>query len=107
MLKNVREGYRLIRQKESEIQTLKEAIKEVQQYMVENFAPFKVGDDIEINGFSHKGKLMRVEKVRCHLSIHTEKLHFSAFGKVLKKDGTPGLQDADSTYTIDMENKNA
>ena len=51
--------------------------------------PVKVGDVIETNGYSHKGKKMRVAKRSIYDSF--SKWSWKANGPILKKDGTEGL----------------
>lgn len=53
--------------------------------------PIKLGDIVDITGFSHRGKKMIVD----HLWIVDDwDVGVKAKGRVLKKDGTPGLLTA-------------
>lgn len=71
-----------------EVASLEKQIARIHEDVVSKYAPVKEGDVIEINGHSHNGKKMLVEKVvfrRCW-----GRYEFYARGPVLKKDGTPG-----------------
>ncbi len=69
-------------------------LAEHKEYLCKQYSPVQVGDEVIVNGFSHKGKKMLVTYVylKCHWSSREK---FTAEGKVLKKDGTAGSQTAE------------
>lgn len=63
-------------------------------------APVKPGDITEVTGISFQGKRMLVDKVFVKDQYRSAP-RFVASGKVLKGDGTPGKQTAQSTWEIE------
>ena len=59
------------------------------------YCPYKVGDIIPVQGYSHRGKMMWVTKVTASFDkwYKFNKYHIS--GIVLKKDGTESIYTAD------------
>lgn len=68
--------------------------------LVESDCPVKVGDIVEINGFSHRGKSILVDRVNVRNNWKTI-FAFIASGKVIKKSGEPGSQRGEWTQEID------
>lgn len=64
-------------------------------------APAKVGDTVEVTGYSHRGKPMLVESVSLRRSFG--QWEFVAFGRVLKKDGSPSQHRAKTFYRVESE----
>ncbi len=50
--------------------------------------PVKIGDIVKVTGFSHRGKKMIVDSLWI---VNDWDVGIKAKGRVLKKDGTPGL----------------
>lgn len=61
---------------------------------VNAFHPLKIGDVVEVTGYSYRGKKMRVEKRSVAEFGWGENIRWEwiAFGKILKKDGTESSQ---------------
>lgn len=54
------------------------------------YGPVKIGDVVEVNGHSHIGKKMTVDRVVIRMGLG-ERAEIVAIGFVHKKDGTPGI----------------
>ena len=81
----------------NEINVIDEKIKELSSdrkkligKWIESSHPLKIGDVVEVNGYSYQGKLMEVEKLGVEYD-RFEGWTWTATGKVLKKNGEPGL----------------
>ena len=79
------------------IEKAKAVLKEEAQKLLE-FAPFKVGDELECNGFSHMGKKFLVDRVYVsgkmgHDAKYSgeEPMYFKAEGLVYRADKTLGV----------------
>lgn len=78
---------------ETEIKELKQKLKDTKEEWCKNEHPLKIGDEVEVTGYSYKGKKMRID----HLGVikqllWSEKHVFVATGVILKKDGSKGQQ---------------
>lgn len=94
-----------------QVERLKELIKGVQEAndRLESFkkeleatAPVKVGDVVEVSGYSFNGKKMLVGRVHLKDWWGRTRWEWAAAGKVIKKDGTPGEQTAETTWEIEL-----
>ena len=87
---------------EEEVRQIQRQMDSARQELIDLLSPVKIGDIITVNGYSHKGKKMRVDVLRCYLNTW-DKAHISieAYGNVLNKDGLPGLNKATSYYRFD------
>ena len=63
------------------------------------YCPVKIGDIVDVTGYSHNGKKMIINGITfCHKSdggyygIWMEDVGWMISGKVIRKDGTPGSQ---------------
>lgn len=71
-----------------------EKIEKQKQLIIDEMCPVKIGDIVEVNGFTFTGKQMRVDRIVLVRSWkNTYKI--KAVGKVLKKDGTVGQISAE------------
>jgi hypothetical protein len=74
---------------------------ELLRQWVELVCPYKVGDVTEVLGYSHKGKMARIESVHAKpkwtYKSDKERYVWWVKGRVLKKDGS------DSSLTTDWE----
>ena len=70
---------------------LNDAISRQKDIIASEFCPVKVGDRVEVNGYSHRGKHMVVLGVAIKY-IGRNTIRFVAHGNILKKDGFPGEQ---------------
>ena len=61
--------------------------------------PVKIGDVVEVTGFPHKGKKMIVVRVFIRRD-YFDGIGVKAIGKVLKADGTPGKNQAESFFEV-------
>lgn len=67
----------------------------------EAVAPAKIGDIIEVTGYSFRGKQMQVARI--FLVQHSPtRWVWRLSGPVLKKDGTPGNQTGETSYEIEV-----
>lgn len=81
-------------------QLLKDAqqrLKDAEQAAIAALCPVKIGDRVEANGYVHKGKLIEIRRIAYREGLDkidgkfVATARFEAFGQILKKDGTPGL----------------
>lgn len=80
-----------------EVETAAERLKEAKARIIEERCPIKIGDVVETNGYSHKGKRFRVEHIiaKDRLTWKQDGDHefeFRATGPIIKKNGEPGQQ---------------
>lgn len=70
----------------------KEEYEKLKQQFCKEHHPLKVGDIVEVTGYSHKGKQMVVKEIWLGESTwrDTGTYIFKASGPVLKKSGEPG-----------------
>lgn len=88
------EGMELITQQKKKVD---EAIKELTRLkheMCRKFSGVNIGDTVECNGWSYKGKCMDVERI--DFSPETER--FIAVGKVLRSDGSVGANRGERNW---------
>lgn len=76
---------------EGEILRLEKEKGEELRKWVEERHPLKIGQTVEVNGYTHTGKKMVVEK-RIVKRWYADKWEWKAYGKILKGDGTAGVQ---------------
>jgi len=62
--------------------------------------PHQVGDNAVVTEYAHHGKVMRVKNLKVEESFG--KWYYRVSGYVLKKDGTPGKQKAESVYPVEV-----
>ena len=90
----------------AELQRLEQAVRtareELQKYTEASFieAPAKPGDIVEITGYSYRGSNMQVVRIEL-IGEGRGQFHWRATGFVLKKDGTPGLNHAETYWEIE------
>lgn len=90
----------------AELQRLEQAVRtareELGKYTEDSLveAPAKPGDIVEITGFSYRGSSMQVVRIAL-ISEGRGQFHWRATGFVLKKDGTPGLNHAETYWEIE------
>lgn len=70
--------------------------------IVDAFCTIKIGDVVPVNGYSHHGKMMKVERLSLQ-QTHSREQYFKAWGTVLKKDGTLSVNKGESTWDFDMK----
>ncbi|WP_028865280.1 hypothetical protein [Psychromonas aquimarina] len=76
-----------------------DAIKAQHKLICDQFCPVKIGDEIEVNGHTFKGKIIVVDEIK--LLKGFSGLFFLLSGNVKKKDGDIGSKYAKSLLTID------
>lgn len=57
--------------------------------------PVKIGEIVEVTGYANAGKKMIVDRIRIVAGGVWDRYGVKARGRVLKKDGTPGLKTAE------------
>lgn len=71
------------------------SIRQLKEEMA-GFCPVEIGDEVEVNGYSYRGKIMVVEKIQYigenYVARNTK---FRCTGPILKADGTPGRKTGD------------
>jgi hypothetical protein len=82
---------RCIKEQDKVIDAAKREIDRIKKNLVE-LAPHKVGDVIEANGYAFKGKKFQIDSV--YVTEQYGRWEYRYAGRVLKADGTPGLQTA-------------
>ena len=89
---------------ESDIDKAMSAKKAALAIVKDQFSPFKVGEVCEINGYSHRGKTMRIKAVYfSDRSFGREKYEFTAKGVVIKGDGSDGVAICESISFVDIK----
>lgn len=83
----------------------REAVSEFRRAWAEAEAPAKVGDVVTATGYAFRGKPFEVLRVGL-IDLHTDRegrkrFAWRAVGRVLKKDGTPGQNEAEATWEIE------
>lgn len=83
----------MVKEKEAESIAAAKALSGIRKQYAIQECPFRIGDKTEIKGWSHKGKIMVITnigpaKYDCLGSWRVS-------GKVIKKNGEPGEQDAE------------
>jgi len=88
-----------------EIDRLNCLIKHNRAQFVLKHCPIKVGDIVQANGYSHAGKDMMVDGVTIAMEwrsgITGQYPAWYSWGRLLKKDGTPGKNNAN--YSVKLE----
>ena len=80
----------------NQIEQHEESRRKLLQQYADATCPYKVGDIIEVKGWTYAGRQMRVDKVR-GIRAWGGKYDWRVVGTIIKKDGTPGKQTADWT----------
>ena len=80
---------------QAEIELAKKRANHAEDEFCNEHCPVKIGDVVTITGHSHRGKLMRVTRVRLYKYSMGRYNSFSVYGDVLKKDGTVGANISD------------
>ena len=93
-----KEAKALIDAQEEIISAAQEEIERIHSVIVKKFSPVKIGDIVEVNRYSHKGKQMQIVSVRLTFAWNSKNGAIRATGRVLKKDGKPGANCAESEY---------
>jgi hypothetical protein len=79
----------------------RERLKDAEQAAIAALCPVKIGDRVQANGYSHTGKPMEIRRIFYQEGCDkidgrfVSTARFVAHGPVLKKDGTPGLNDGE------------
>ena len=88
---------------ESDIEKAIAAKKAAIEIAKDQFSPFKVGEICEVNGFSHRGKKMRIHSVFLSTErFQRARFEFTATGVVIKADGTDGVAHCESTSCAEI-----
>lgn len=77
---------------ETKIEELKQKLADTKEEWCKNEHPLKIGDEVEVTGYSHTGKKMRVDYLNVIKQGWNKKYVFMATGVVFKKDGSEGQQ---------------
>lgn len=79
---------------------IRRKITDLENQIVKEHAPWKVGDIIKVNGYAHHGKDMEITHIIGNIRrINKGEFHIEAHGSILKKDGTK-TQTFKGTHTI-------
>ena len=89
---HIAEAEHLVRQAENELRRHKDTLSKLMDKLAQQLCPHKVGDIIEIEGYSHTGKMMIVDKIT---SPSWPTYEWRVVGRVIKKDGDPSLNSVD------------
>ena len=84
---DMKELYRIL----DDQKLLASELKHHKAYICQQHHPLKIGDEVVVNDWSHKGKEIVVDRVWLHDDFFN-KYDFRASGKVKKKDGSLGKQ---------------
>ena len=98
----LKEDVQKMKEVKQQITDLKETLKQCRDNIVENHSPVKIGDIVKVTGYSYRGKDMRVEHVVITTDWFTNKLQWSAYGKICKKDGSTSHNQGEWTQDIDI-----
>ncbi len=87
---------------------LKREVNEAQKRL-QNFqqdcrveAPVQRGDKTKIDGYSYRSQKMEITGINIHFDFSGQ-LYWKAHGQVLKKNGEPGQQRADTIWKVVSE----
>lgn len=84
-----------------ELEEARKRLEEAKQAAIDDLCPVKIGDRVRVNWCSHRGKEIEVRRIVYGEGFDrvgeksAKTARFTAFGPVLKKDGTPGLNDGE------------
>lgn len=67
-------------------------LRSLKDQYAEQECPFSVGEIVKVQGYSHRGKSMKITKILAPL--HSFEGAWRVVGFVVKKDGTPGKVEA-------------
>lgn len=84
------EHLKAIKDAETAIELAQQEKQKAVEAFIEEHHPHKVGDVVTVNGYTHTGKQMQIERVSYSISFFRG--GFRATGKVIKKDGTLSKQ---------------
>jgi hypothetical protein len=91
---HIAEAEHLVRQAENELRRHKDTLSKLMDKLAQQLCPHKVGDIVEVAGYTHKGKKMLVKYIGApKYTYHSQ--CWRVTGNIINKDGSVGLLTAE------------
>jgi len=92
---------REVEEMQEQIKQLDDAIHNLKKKVIEENCPVKIGDVVEVTGYSNNGKMMEIHSIElCNYGWKETHYEYKIKGKVIKKDGTVGKNNGENRIKV-------